>query len=265
MTSFARKVALITGAGSGIGRELALQLGQLGATVVATDLDAGLAEATARASGGHAHGLDVRNQGAFTDLVTQARATHGRIDYLFNNAGVALSGEQREVVREDWDRVLGVNLFGVINGVTAVYPIMLEQGHGHIINTASLAGLTPFPMAAIYAASKHAVVGLSISLRAEAASHGVRVSALCPGFIETPIYDHAKRYKASAAQLVAALPVRPHPVYKTVRGILRGVQRNDALILVPAHARLLYWAYLLLGPVYDRIAQRSVARYRAQA
>ena len=110
--------------------------------------------------------------GAFRDL--------GRVDYLFNNAGVNLCAELRDTTLEDWDLLIDMNLRGVIHGVHAAYPIMREQGFGHIVNIASAAGLIPAAAEGAYAATKHAVVGLSSSLRIEAESFGVKVSVVCP-------------------------------------------------------------------------------------
>jgi short-subunit dehydrogenase len=104
---------------------------------------------------------------------------------MLNNAGIALGGEVRDMDLEHWRRILDVNLWGVIHGTTAAYQVMVKQGFGHIVNTASLGGLIPEPMATAYATTKHAVVGLSTSLRAEAAELRVKVSVVCPGFVQT--------------------------------------------------------------------------------
>src|SRR5207248_6593438 len=119
----------------------------------------------------------------------QTRNRHGRLDLMVNNAGIGIGGETRELLLAHWDRIIDVNLRGVVHGVHAAYPVMIEQGSGHIVNTASLAGLLPSPGATPYAMTKHAVVGLSLSLRGEAAAYGVRVTAVCPGVVETPILD----------------------------------------------------------------------------
>ena len=126
---------------------------------------------------------------AVEGLVADVVDRHGRIDLLFNNAGIVIGGRTDEMGVEHWERVLDVNLMGVVNGVAAAYPVMVEQGHGHIVNTASTAGFAPAVLVAAYSASKHAVVGLSGALRAEAAHYGVRVSVLCPGSVDTPILD----------------------------------------------------------------------------
>ena len=188
----ANKVAFITGGASGIGRALAEELAEQGVEVVLADRQAALAEEVAyaiRQAGGKAsaHELDVRDPEQFQRVVDETVARTGRINYLFNNAGIGVAGEIAAYTLADWDDVFDVNLRGVAYGVQAVYPVMRAQRSGHIVNTASMAGLLPTGEAGSYVASKHAVVGLSKVLRVEAKQHGVRVSALCPGVIRTPI------------------------------------------------------------------------------
>src|SRR5215469_16417765 len=172
--AFAGKAAIVTGGGSGIGAAIARALAARGATVVIADIDEPAAKAVAgaiNAAGGQASiaVLDVRDAVAVADLVSQTAAGHGELGLMFNNAGIAVGGPVEQLTLDHWDRVLDVNVRGVVHGVHAAYPVMLRQGHGHIVNTASLAGLVPGPGLAPYAAAKHAVVGLSLSLRAEGA------------------------------------------------------------------------------------------------
>ncbi len=187
-------VAWVSGAGSGIGRSLCGALAGRGATVIATDIDREGVEATATV---HPNSVlpdcvDVADADAVTASIRDAATDHGRIDLVFNNAGITGPfGEYRFVRTHHWDAILDTNLRGVINGVTAAYPIMVRQRGGHIVNTASAAGLLPIPGAVAYSTTKYAIVGLSRSLRAEAAGYGVGVSVLCPGALETPILDIA--------------------------------------------------------------------------
>lgn len=187
-------VAWVTGAGSGIGRSLCGALADRGATVVATDLDADSVEATSAVNPESviARRLDVSDAAAVAESIRATVHDLGRIDLVFNNAGiVGPPGEYRLVQPRDWDAIVDVNLRGVINGVSAAYPIMIEQGRGHIVNTASAAGLVPTAGVVAYSTTKHAVVGLSRSLRIEAAVYGIGVTALCPGALETPILELA--------------------------------------------------------------------------
>jgi NAD(P)-dependent dehydrogenase (short-subunit alcohol dehydrogenase family) len=188
------KTAFLTGGGSGIGRALALALTKRGAQVVVTDIDEASAIRTAAECGSLARGraLDVRYAAGVQSVIEDVCRAHGRLDFVFNNAGIGMAGEADEIPLVAWERIIDVNLRGVIHGVLAAYPLMLRQGFGHIINTASLAGLAPSPLLTPYSMTKHAVVGLSASLRIEAAARGVRVSVLCPAAIETPILDKAE-------------------------------------------------------------------------
>jgi NAD(P)-dependent dehydrogenase (short-subunit alcohol dehydrogenase family) len=185
--------------------------------------------------------VDVSNHDAVSKLVTDTADRHGRLDYLFNNAGIAVGAEVRDCAINDWRNVLDVNLHGVIHGIHAAYPIMVQQGFGHIVNTASIDGLIPFPGAVSYAASKYGVVGLSNSLRIEGADLGVKVSVVCPGYIKTPIFHTSKLIKIDREKMLASLPERfgitPE---ECAAAILRGVERNHAIIVVTWFARVLW-------------------------
>ncbi len=157
MTSFDNKIVLVTGGGSGIGRALCAELGRRGATVAVSDIDGDAADATAAtitAAGGNASSsrVDVTDAASVADWVADIKARHGRIDVMFNNAGIAIIGEALDMDLADWYRILDINVRGVVHGVHAVYPIMVDQGFGHIVNTASVAGLAPAPNLTAYAA-----------------------------------------------------------------------------------------------------------------
>ena len=260
-------VAIMTGGASGIGRALSEALGRRGASVVLADRQVALAQEVAdgiQERGGQASAveLDVTDFAAVDQLVRATTQDQGRLDYMFNNAGIAIGGEVRVCQIEDWDSVLNVNLHGVVNGVQAAYPVMLSQGCGHIVNTASMAGLLPMPAAVSYATTKHAVVGLSKSLRVEAASYGIRVSVLCPGFIRTPIL-HGGKYGKNLQ------PVPPEVQEKFIRQyrpmdpalfaekVLDALARNKALIIVPGWWRLFWWLSRLSPALELSLAQRS--------
>ncbi len=180
-------------------------------------------------------------------LVSQTAGRCGRLDYVFNNAGIGVLGEVRYYDISDWDKVFNVNLRGVVNGVQAAYPVMLRQGYGHIVNTASTAGLFPTPTVVSYCAAKHAVVGLSTALRIEAAAAGVRVSVLCPGVVRTPILEGGGKF----GKVLQPLPpemlrrhwerVRPIPADRFAAAALRAVARNQAVIVIPARWKLFWW------------------------
>jgi NAD(P)-dependent dehydrogenase (short-subunit alcohol dehydrogenase family) len=255
--SIESKVALVTGGASGIGRALGEELGAQGVDVVLADRQVGLAEEVAtaiRERGGRASAaeLDVREFGEFERL---AHATHertGRIDLLFNNAGIAVAGEIRDYTLQDWEDVFAVNLRGVVHGIQAVYPLMIEQGFGHIVNTASMAGLVPSPMTASYTTTKHAVVGLSKALRVEAKAYGVRVSVVCPGVIRTPILQGGEygrlNLPVSPQQSEERLErLRPMDANLLAKKVLGAVSRNRAIIIFPRWWKL-FWYLERISP-----------------
>jgi NAD(P)-dependent dehydrogenase (short-subunit alcohol dehydrogenase family) len=253
------KVALITGGASGIGRAIAHEFCARGGEVVLADRQLALAEEVSRgliAKGWRATAaeLDVRDGAAFLDVARATRRRSGAIDYLFNNAGIGIGGEAANFTLADWDDVTDVNVRGVTNGIQAVYPWMVARRSGHIVNTASVAGLMPTPGEVSYVASKHAVVGLSKSLRIEAKRYGVKVSALCPGVIRTAIltggrYGRTNLNLSDADALRVWEKLRPIEPATLAREGLDAVLRDEAIIVLPR-----WWKALWL---LDRVAPKA--------
>lgn len=262
---FAGGVAIVTGAASGLGRALVVELARRGATIVAADIDKAGAQATADMARGRTEAvrLDVTRAGDVAALVDETIARHGRLDYLFNNAGIAVGGEAHELTLDHWRRILDVNLLGPIHGVQAAYPRMVRQRAGHIVNTASLAGLCAYPTMAPYATTKFALVGLSLSLRAEAEAFGVRVSVVCPGFVQTGIFEAATVVNADRQKLYARLPFAPMDAARAARRILDGVTRNEAVIVFPFYARALWWLSRLSATLVRPLQRRAAADFRS--
>ena len=242
---FANQVAIVTGGASGIGRALCEELARRGALAVAADVSADGASAAAaaiQAAGGRAEAapLDVRDAAAVQALVERTLRAHGRLDYMFNNAGIGVSGEVRDLTLDHWRTAIDINLMGVVHGVAAAYPVMIRQGAGHIVNIASLAGLIWSPTLAPYATTKSAVVGLSTALRDEAARWGVRVSVVCPGFVATAIFENAIGVKFDKQAVLRRIALPLLPAAQAARAILDGVARNRSVIVFPASARWLW-------------------------
>jgi NAD(P)-dependent dehydrogenase (short-subunit alcohol dehydrogenase family) len=269
--TYSGAVAVITGGASGIGQALGEELARRGAEVILADLQAGRVEEVAaaiRQAGGKATavGVDVCDFQAVKALVEQTARTAGRLDYLFNNAGIVVAGEARLYEVEDWHRVIDVNLRGVVNGVQAAYPLMCQQGFGHIVNTASVAGLMPLGGFLSYSASKHAVVGLSTSLRVEAAPRGVRVSVLCPGPVETAIVGGGKFGKVinpPPPEVMRKLWKQGRPIAADVfaRAALKAVAKNKAIIVIPWWWKLFWWLYRMSPTLAMAWARRHFLAY----
>ena len=263
-SSVSGKIAFVTGGASGIGAALTTKLVDGDAEVWIADRQIGPAQELAQrlnrgAAKAHAIELDVRSYPSFERAVAEAVQQSGRIDYLFNNAGIAASGEIDSYTLDDWNDVFDVNLRGVVHGIQAVYPIMIRQHSGHIVNTASMAGLVTSSGTASYTATKHAVVGLSKALRVEAERHGVQVSVLCPGAIRTSILTMGKygRYDGVSDEQLLKFwePFRPMAPEKFADRALRAVLRGDAIIVVPAWWKA-FWYLERLSPALSMRAGR---------
>jgi NAD(P)-dependent dehydrogenase (short-subunit alcohol dehydrogenase family) len=257
---FTDAAIIITGGASGIGRALGVELAERGADVILADMQIELAEeaaASIRASGGKAEAvfLDVTDHLAVKKLVNDVYSGKGRLDYIFNNAGIAVLVEAINHTHEDWNRVLDVNLHGVVNGIEAAYPIMAGQGFGHIVNTSSIAAHMIVPYLLSYVAAKYAVLGLSKTLRIEARPYGVRVSAICPGVIRTPMMDGGKFGKihirmTEDIKRKGEKLFRPMDPKLFAERVIDQVACNKAVIIVPSWWKI----FCLIGRMSQTLA-----------
>lgn len=208
MQDFQEKVAVVTGAASGIGLAMTERFLAEGMKVVMADLEQEALEsqvARLSSAGGDVLGVrcDVRDAGSVSGLAEKTLSHYGAVHVAMNNAGVAPAGPMLETTAEDWRWVIDVNLMGVVHGVLSFGPILKEAGAGHIVNTASEAGLVTNPILGMYCASKHAVVGLSESLYRELEGSGVGVHVLCPNLVKTRIFQ-SERNRDDAPEMTPA-------------------------------------------------------------
>ncbi len=243
------KVVVITGAGSGIGRETALLCARLGATLAICDLNEnGLAE-TARGARAHGsvvleQGVDVSDAAQVDGFAAAVRERFAGVDILVNNAGVGVGGGFLQTELEDWQRQLAINVMGVVHGCRSFAPHMIARGRGQIVNVSSAAGFLASPWMFGYSTSKFAVFGLSEGLRMELRPHGVGVTTICPGFIDTPITRTSVVRGEGAAERQEKLARfharRGYGPDRVAVGIVKAAQRNRAVAPVTLEARLSY-------------------------
>ncbi|CAI9399405.1 SDR family NAD(P)-dependent oxidoreductase [Nocardioides sp. T2.26MG-1] len=254
--------AIITGAGSGIGACLSRALAAAGADVVCADLDPVAAAAVAGPIGARAVALDVTDADAVQALVTEVEP-----DLLFNNAGITFGGETEDLSLGQWDAIIDVNIRGVVHGVAAAYPLMVRRGGtglsgGQIVNTASMGGLMAAGLITSYVMTKHAVVGLSLALRSEAAAKGVGVTVVCPSAVDTPILDkgYVGRFHGRDFYLKGQGVRRPLDPVTFADQVLAAVAENRAMLVTPRTARI-QWR---LGRFFPGLVQRASIRFVAK-
>lgn len=252
--TFTGKSVLITGAASGIGYALAAELVNRGALVWMTDINPDVTD-RANAIGAKGQVLDVRSFIDIKTLVEEIVNQHERLDFLFNNAGIGYGCDAAELTPEHYDQYIDINIRGVTNGINVAYTQMLKQGYGTIVNTASVGGLIPSPIMAPYAMTKHAVVGLSESLRLEARLKGINIITLCPGSVDTPMFD-AKA--PTALGNVTSSNLRRFTQQERIsistqvfaQRALNDIARNKTLIVHPFLFKVLYWLYRHFPALY---------------
>ncbi len=271
MRTLESKVVAITGAGSGLGRELALYAARRGALLAVSDWnEAGLAESVdlLKAAGARelrSDPVDVADRAAMAEWSAAVAAQFGRVDMMINNAGVTVTGDFEEMSYEDFDWIVGVNLMGVVNGTKEFLPHLIASGDGHLVNISSLFGLISMPGQTAYNATKYAVRGFTEALREEMLVHRHPVTVTCvhPGGIKTGIARNGRKTRSQDAAAIDTLfedrLARMGPD-KAARIIFKGALSGKSRLLVGADAHLLHHAAKLTGSRYQDLVAKVAAK-----
>jgi NADP-dependent 3-hydroxy acid dehydrogenase YdfG len=270
MQGFAGKVAVVTGAGSGIGQALAIELGRSGAKLAISDIDTeGLAvtEERLKAIGVEvkADRLNVTEREAFAAYADGVKAHFGKVNQIYNNAGIAFSGDVEISQYKDIERVMDVDFWGVVNGTKVFLPYLIESGDGHVVNVSSLFGIFSVPGQAAYNSAKFAVRGFTEALRQEMilAKHPVKVTTVHPGGIKTAIARNATAAEgldvAELAQAFDKKLARTTPE-RAAQIILDAVRKNKARVLVGADAKILDVIVRITGSGYQQLFSKVLPK-----
>jgi hypothetical protein len=270
MTDVKGKVAVITGAGSGIGRALAYDLARRGAKLAISDVDgAGLAETAnrVRVIGAPVHEvrLDVSDREAVLSYADEVVGEYGVVNLVFNNAGIAFTGDIEKMTFEQMERVMDVDFWGVVNGTKAFLPHLIASGDGHVVNISSLFGLLSMPGQSAYNAAKFAVRGFTEALREEMLvnGHPVRVTCVHPGGIKTAIARNAGAVDGQDAATLAAFfdaKLAKTSPESAAKAILRAVTGNRPRAVVGLDAKILDLLVRITGPGYQRVVAIGARR-----
>ncbi|MCX6483893.1 MAG: SDR family NAD(P)-dependent oxidoreductase [Mycobacterium sp.] len=271
MQGFAGKVAVVTGAGSGMGAELAVQLGRHGASVAISDVDTeGLAvtEGRLKAIGAPVKSdrLDVAERESFLLYADDVKNHFGKVNQIYNNAGIAYSGDVEVTAFKDIERIMDVDYWGVVNGTKSFLPHLIASGDGHVINTSSIFGLFAVPGQAAYNSAKFAVRGFTEALRQEMilAGHPVKVTSVHPGGVKTAIARNSTAADGldtvSMAEWFDTKMARTSSE-RAAEIILDGVAKGKAKVLVGADAKILDAFVRISGSGYQRVVTTLAARF----
>jgi NAD(P)-dependent dehydrogenase (short-subunit alcohol dehydrogenase family) len=275
MTSISGKVAVITGAGSGIGRALAYELARRGARLALSDVDeVGLAETArhAKVIGARVHDqrLDVTDRAAFLTYAQTVLDEFGVVNIVVNNAGIAFTGDVEAMSFENIERIMDVDFWGVVNGTKAFLPHLIASGEGHLVNISSLFGLLSMPGQSAYNAAKFAVRGFTESLRQEMiiAGHPVQVTCVHPGGIKTNIVRNSSAVEGVDAVALAEFfdaKLAKTSAESAAKTITRAVIGNRPRSVVGLDAKVLDLLVLTIGPRYQRLFATIAGRVTPRA
>lgn len=261
------KTVIVTGAGTGVGKGLCIDLASRGAIVYATARSMDkcqpvVDEITALGHTAFAAKLEVGNFEEFQEVISRVKKNHKKIDVLINNAAIVYVGEYYDMEEEYIRQLVHTNLTSVLVGTLYTYRIMKEQGFGTIVNVTSMGGYLPAATMAAYSSTKHALLGLTRSLSAEAKEFGVAIKAMCLGLVESEMLNRAKVKKGSGTIVYEMIPIKPMATAKAVKVLVDGLGKNKQLIFVPWYAKLYYHLQRFIPSMVSRGAVLSMKKYR---
>lgn len=257
---FTGKIAVVTGGGSGIGLGLCQCLEAAGATVYAADINEQKLQQVASSSAIRPLVVDVSREEDFARALDQVIGEHGQLDILVNNAGIALAGAFSETPLADIERIVAINFWSVIHGTRLAYSRMIAQGQGHIVNVSSSGGAMPVPNQTMYSAIKHSVLGFSHSLREEAAHHGVKVSAVLPGMVQSDLWETAVNIEDyDMKKTMQETGLKPITSRQAGEAILRGIEANQRSIIFPRINRVILALYRFFPNLMARLVVAPLA------
>jgi len=256
-----RPTAVVTGGASGLGLALCQELQARGIHTVILDLRAPPRGSLKPALSGY-RWLDLQDTPTLRTTLAEIRQSHGRIDWLVNNAGICVAGQIRDLASEDFQRVMAVNFTAAVEATLTVLPAMRARGAGTVVNIASVAGLFPCPTLSPYGAAKAALVNFSESIRLECRNDGVRVITVCPGFLDTPLFQRAELRAVDREAVLRRMPLGRLPVDEAARLILQGVARNRSPLVFPAYARLGLWVHRNLPGLYSLMVRKNIRMFQ---
>ncbi len=262
---YKNSIVVVAGGASGIGEQIVRQLAPHVKEIVILDRNtatgSSIAEEITNVS---FETIDMNKYGEVKTILRNINKRYGTIDFFFNLAGTFMAGEIRDTPIEKWQQIFESNITPIANGTSVIYEIMRSNGHGHIINTASSAGLFPVPIMNIYGATKSAVISLTQGLHMEAKTFGIRVSVACPTIVETPLYNtalYAGLDKSKALDYLKNQANIQQPDAAAYE-IIKGASKNKLVIHTAFSTRLGWGVYRISNGLYLRIAERVFERYR---
>jgi len=261
------KTVIITGAGTGVGKVMCHELASRGAIVYVTARSMEKSrpvadEITTKGFTAFAEKLEVSDETEFKRVVELVKEKHGKLDVLINNAAIVFVGEFYEMEEAYIRKLVDVNLSSVLIGTMYAYRIMKEQGSGTIVNVSSMAGVLPTAIMVAYSASKHGIIGLSRSLRAEGRAFGVDVKAMVLGFVQSEMLNKAEAPVGDGNVLYETVPIKPMATDKAVKVLINGLRKKKMFVFVPWYAKFYYTLQRFIPGMVFKGAVDTMKKYR---